>query len=64
MAHKCFERADKKLKETNTKLVRSLLNDNHIFVETEKIRNLRDGKRATSVIATYCPFCGKKLKGT
>ena len=62
-AHKCVKQLNKKLKETNTRLVGNLLNSNHIFVATEKIDNARMNK-ATSVVATYCPFCGKKLKGT
>lgn len=62
--HKCIKQLNKKLKETNTRLVGNLLKANHIFVDTEKIRKLRDGKKATIVIATYCPFCGEKLKGT
>ena len=61
--HKCIKLLNKKLKETNTQLSGNLLNPNHIFVATEKIDNARM-KKATRVVATYCPFCGKKLKGT
>jgi len=62
--HKCITQLNKKLKETNTRLLANLLHPNHIFVDTEKIRKLRDGKKATKVVATYCPFCGEKLEGT
>ena len=60
--HKCFEDISKVLVKENTRLVFNLLNPNHVFVATERIRNLRDGKKAKRVIATYCPFCGERLE--
>jgi hypothetical protein len=62
--HYCYAELEKKLAENNTRLATNLINENHIFISTERIENLRDGKKAMNVIATYCPFCGKKLKGT
>ncbi len=62
--HKCLKKLDEELEKTNTRLVANILNQNHVFIDTERIRKLRDGKKATTVIATYCPFCGEKLKGT
>jgi hypothetical protein len=59
--HKCFELVDEKLKENNTRLSFNLFNWSDVFVATERIENLRDGKRAKVVIASFCPFCGKKL---
>lgn len=61
--HRCIRKTDRKLAKTNTRLVRNLLNPNHIFVATQRIKNYRDGKKATSVVAAYCPFCGEKLEG-
>ena len=61
--HKCIRQLNKKLEKDNTRLVHNVLNTNHIFVDTVKIRKLRDGKKAKTVIASYCPFCGEKLEG-
>lgn len=62
--HKCIKQTNKKLKNKNTVLVSNILNPNHIFVATERIRRLRDGKKPVSVVAAFCPFCGEKLEGT
>ena len=60
--HSCLKRVDQKLKSHNTRLVTNLLNPNQVMVATEKIRKLRDGKKAKLVVAAYCPFCGEKLR--
>jgi len=60
--HKCFKELSKVLVEENTRLQFNYLNQNHVFVATERIRNLRDGKKAKRVVASYCPFCGEKLE--
>jgi hypothetical protein len=59
--HECFKLVNQDLEKYNTVLVTDLLQANRIFVATERIKNLRDGKRAKQVIATYCPFCGVRL---
>lgn len=59
--HECFDEIDEKLSKSNTRLLRNVLNSNHVFIETTRIDNRR--KRATVVIASYCPFCGEKLEG-
>lgn len=59
--HKCFEELDVRLKQYNTCLVRNILNENHIFIDTE-LREKKRGARPRRVVANYCPFCGKKLK--
>lgn len=59
--HKCLTQLDAELAKHNTRLVTNLLNDSDVFVATERIRSLRDGKGAKQVVAAYCPFCGKKL---
>jgi hypothetical protein len=59
-AHKCIRETNKELAKHNTKLVGNLLNPNHIFIDTQRVKPLR-GKKAKVVIATYCPFCGEKL---
>ena len=62
--HKCIKQVNKKLRNTNTVLVANIVNPNHIFVDTQRIRKLRDGKKATVVVAAFCPFCGEQLEGT
>lgn len=62
--HKCFRDTDRRLRSVNTRLVRNMFNTNHLVIATERIENLRDGKRATVVVASYCPFCGAKLEAT
>lgn len=59
--HQCLTDMDEFLKQHNTRLVGDLLNENRVFIATERIQSLRDGKRAKALIATYCPVCGKKL---
>lgn len=58
--HKCFKELNKELEQHNTKLVGNLLGIDYVLVETEKIETKKRG-RPKSVIASYCPFCGKKL---
>jgi hypothetical protein len=60
--HKCFDMLDAELKPHNTRLVVNMLNNADVFIWTERIQNLRDGKQAKKVVAAFCPFCGKKLK--
>jgi len=62
--HACFKKVNRRLKRTNTELTQNLLNRNQLFVATHRITKLRDGKKATVVIAAFCPFCGDKLEGT
>jgi len=59
--HRCLATVDAELAKHNTRLVANLFNWNDVFIETERIKRLRDGKRAKRVVAACCPFCGKKL---
>jgi len=59
--HECLTRIDEELANYNTRLAQNLFNWNDVFVQTERIRSLRDGQNPKQVIASYCPFCGKKL---
>jgi hypothetical protein len=59
--HKCFVQADKFLADKNARLATNLLNDSNVFVEVEKLDEKIRG-RLPVMIATYCPFCGKKLE--
>lgn len=59
----CIEECNKLLALHNTKLLASfsLTGGSTLAVlATERIHNLRDGKRAKTVLASYCPICGKK----
>ena len=59
--HRCLSAVDKELKKHNTRLAGDLFHPDRVFVATERINNYRDGKRAKQVVASFCPFCGKKL---
>lgn len=59
--HKCLDQVEAELKQHNTRLVSNMFQPNDVFVATERIRGLRDGKSAKTVVASHCPFCGKKL---
>ncbi len=61
MKHKCFENVNEHLAKFNTQLDINLLNTNQVFVSTLKVDSKKRVKPRT-VIATYCPFCGKVLK--
>lgn len=59
--HQCLDLITAELAKHNTRLVSNLLNGNDVFVATEHITRLRDGKPPKQVVAAFCPFCGKKL---
>ena len=61
MAHKCIHKANKGLAEQNTRLALNPYNSNTIFVETEQIEKKR-GSGIVRVAATFCPFCGERLR--
>jgi hypothetical protein len=57
----CLDEADKVLAQYNTIVVRAFdLNGSELAViATERIQIRRDGKRAKTLIAAFCPICGK-----
>jgi hypothetical protein len=69
----CIAQVNAELESRNTRLVTSILLrapgamkrqaslDLTAVIATERIENRRDGKRATVVLPTFCPFCGKKI---
>lgn len=61
--HHCFTRIDVELAKENTRLVflDDTQGDRHLVIASERIRNLRDGKKATPVFGAFCPFCGERL---
>jgi hypothetical protein len=70
MTCKCFEKVNTQFAEHNTMLdMRMCLNredgrmtlEPQLAIATSRIKNLRDGKQAKVVVATFCPFCGKSL---
>ena len=59
----CIALAGKKLEPHNTRLIVSISLTgacDRAVIATERIKSLRDNKRPLHVVATYCPFCGKK----
>ena len=59
--HACLTRVDEHLKQFNTRLHDDLFVPNRVFIETMPIKPKR-GQRRKHMLATFCPFCGKKLK--
>lgn len=64
---KCREQVDKELEQFNTRLERPLMLDWSskdasvgLLISTTKIDPKKRGQKK-SVLATHCPFCGKKL---
>lgn len=67
MTCKCVEVVNAKLAERNTRLTQPMLlsgeaGDPPVMIETHQIETGRGKKKAISVFATYCPFCGKAYK--
>lgn len=63
MAHKCIREANKGLAEQNRRLAPHPTDPDVIFVETEYIEK-KDGGIVIRVSATFCPFCGERLRET
>ena len=63
MAHKCIREANKGLAEQNRRLAPHPSDPNVIFVETEQIEK-KGGTMLIRVSATFCPFCGERLRET
>lgn len=58
----CWRKVNNTLKEHNTQLSQSFTISGHMYlnVATEKIEKSR--KQPKAIIASFCPFCGQKLK--
>lgn len=66
MSHDCIKRIDEQLAEKNTRIATAFSfadpERELIYVQTTKADSSVRGKPA-SLFATFCPFCGTKLKG-
>lgn len=65
MSHPCFDQADAKLADRNTRLsymfgISPTGAGTFLRIATEKVDTSKRGK-PVNMAATYCPFCGKKL---
>ena len=62
--HKCIEKVDQMLKEYNTGLTLCFGIDGNvdILVSTHQLKKGRGQRKCVSMCATYCPFCGDKLR--
>lgn len=61
----CIETVNAKLAERNTRLHEPIFIfgpdlTRRLFVETEQIERGRGKKKAVSMFASFCPFCGEK----
>lgn len=59
----CIGKVNAALEEYNTQLDLAFNTAGKVAVTvaTVRINTLRDGKKAKTVIAAFCPFCGIKL---
>lgn len=62
MTCKCFSTMNEKLKPYNAQLAGNLFDYRYTLVETWRIEKGRGTKKPPIVVASYCPFCGKKHK--
>lgn len=64
--HKCFVEVDTMLAERNTRLEFPIMlgadQTELPMIRTEQIESGRGKKKATAMFATFCPFCGEKLR--
>lgn len=63
---KCVEKSRAKLAEHNTRIVQRLTMTGvmpNVSILVERIETGRGKRQAMAVIASYCPFCGKKYPG-
>lgn len=62
----CIDKVNALLAPKNTRLTEPLFvlhgirRGPYLFVETEQIEKGRGKKKATSMFASHCPFCGEK----
>lgn len=65
----CLEQVNEELLQHNTRLKRELMLNfktgeatmtKQVFLATEKVDSKKKREPAKSVLASYCPFCGKK----
>lgn len=65
--HDCVARVNEQLREHHTMIIAPLSlgtpSRELIGVATVKRFDAPRGKKAMSLFATFCPFCGKKLDG-
>lgn len=61
----CVKNVNEMLAERNTRLKEALVmrpvkGKDYLFIETEQIETGRGKAKATSMFASFCPFCGEK----
>lgn len=62
MACNCIKRMTKLLEPHNAQLAVNLFDPTYTLVETWRIAKGRGTKKPPIIVASYCPFCGKKHK--
>lgn len=58
----CWKQVDEKLSKEGAELAKAVSFTGHLFLElrTERIDDKRKPPRR--IVASFCPFCGKRLK--
>lgn len=57
----CKDEVNAWLAQHNTRLDFNYMNEGDIFIKTIKVNEGKRGRPA-AMLATYCPFCGVKIK--
>lgn len=64
--HACFDTVDAMLAERNTRLMFPIMLGGDQtplpMIVTEQVERGRGKKKAVGMFATFCPFCGERLK--
>lgn len=60
MSCSCRALVDEELKRTNSRVAVNYFNPISIIIATELIEK-KPRRRPTILLATYCPFCGKRI---
>lgn len=66
MTCNCVEEVDQMLAERNTRIMRPIVfSEDQTFrpmIVTEQVETGRGKKKACGMFATFCPFCGERIK--
>ena len=59
----CWEQCNRELAKHNARLSGSFSLSGHDYLNVATENIVKSRNRPKTVVASYCPFCGKKLRG-